>query len=339
MIDIQENVSLRPYNTFGLEVIARYFVQVKRVEDLENLLQDPELRKLPRLLLGGGSNILLTKDFEGLVIRIAIEGIEVVNQDADHVWLRVGAGENWHGLVEYCLAHDYAGFENLSLIPGSVGASPMQNIGAYGVEIKDVFDSLEAIHLETGKRRPFSHAECRFGYRESVFKRELKGQYAIVSVTFRLNKVPRFHLDYGDIRRTLDEMGVGQPSIQAVSEAVVRIRRSKLPDPAELGNAGSFFKNPEIPKAQFDQLKARFPELPGYPTTADQVKVPAGWLIERAGWKGKRVGAVGVHDRQALVLVNYGGGTGLKIKELATNVQNSVEAEFGIRLTPEVNFV
>lgn len=339
MIAIQENVSLRPYNTFGLEAVARYFVQINQVEDLEAVLQRPDLARLPRLLLGGGSNVLLTKNFDGLVIRMAIKGIDVLRQDESHVWLKAGAGEDWHGLVQYCLAHNYAGMENLSLIPGSVGASPMQNIGAYGVEIKDVFDSLEAIHLETGHRRSFSHTDCRFGYRESVFKHELKGQYAIVSVTFRLSKTPVFRLDYGDIRRTLDEMGVQDPSIRVVSEAVVRIRRSKLPDPAEIGNAGSFFKNPEIPRAQFERLKIRYPELPGYPAPADLVKVPAGWLIEQAGWKGRRLGAVGVHDRQALVLVNYGGGTGLEIKDLAEKVQASVEEKFGIRLSVEVNFV
>ncbi len=339
MVLIQENVSLRPYNTFGFEASARLFVEIRSPDDLRAVLQNSALRRLPRLLLGGGSNVLLRGDFEGLVLKISIPGIEVLRQTEAHVWLKAGAGETWHNLVEYTLTHNFAGLENLSLIPGSVGASPMQNIGAYGVEIKDVFDSLEALHLETGELRTFNHADCRFGYRESVFKHELRGQYAIVSVTFRLDKTPTFHVSYGDIQKTLTEMGVTTLSIQAVSEAVVRIRRSKLPDPAQVGNAGSFFKNPEIPKAQFDELKTRFPDLPGYPTSETAVKVPAGWLIERAGWKGRRFGAVGVHERQALVLVNYGGGTGQEIKDLAEKVQDSVEAQFGIRLTPEVNFV
>ncbi len=339
MIQLQENVSLRPFNTFGFDALARFFVEVHSVDELREVLQHSDLRGLPWLLLGGGSNVLLTGNFDGLVIRIAISGKKIVRETDQHVWLRVGAGENWHELVEFCLQKNLAGLENLSLIPGSVGASPMQNIGAYGVEIKDVFDSLEALHLETGELRRFSHEECHFGYRESVFKHELKGQYAIVSVTFRLDKTPTFHTGYGDIQRTLAEMGVSELSIGAVSEAVVRIRRSKLPDPAQLGNAGSFFKNPEIPKNQFDALKARFPGLPGYPTSETTVKVPAGWLIEQAGWKGRRFGAVGVHERQALVLVNYGGGTGDEIRQLAERVQASVEEKFGIRLSAEVNFV
>jgi UDP-N-acetylmuramate dehydrogenase len=339
MIQLQENVSLRPYNTFGLSATARFFVEVHSVEDLRGVLQRPEWRGLPRLLLGEGSNVLLTGDFDGLVIRIAIPGKKIVRETAEHVFLRVGAGENWHELVLFCLHNHLAGLENLSLIPGSVGASPMQNIGAYGVEIKDVFDSLEALHLQTGELRTFGHAECRFGYRESVFKHELKGQYAIVSVTFRLDKTPTFHTGYGDIQKTLADMGVRELSIRAVSDAVVRIRRSKLPDPNQVGNAGSFFKNPEIPKAQFEALKSRFPDLPGYPTTNDLVKVPAGWLIERAGWKGHREGPVGVHDRQALVLVHYGGGTGAQLKALAEKVQASVEEQFGIRLAAEVNFI
>lgn len=339
MLSIQENVSLRPYNTFGIAATARFFTEVRTVDELRAVNQDPRFREMPRLLLGGGSNVLLTGDFAGLVVRIAIPGKKTVRETAEHVWLKVGAGENWHELVLFCLENNLAGLENLSLIPGSVGASPMQNIGAYGVEIKDVFDSLEALDLQTGELRPFSHEECRFGYRESIFKHEAKGRYAIVSVTFRLAKTPTFHTGYGDIQKTLAEMGVQELTIRAVSEAVVRIRRSKLPDPAHLGNAGSFFKNPEIPKARFDELKTRFPNLPGYPTSGGAVKVPAGWLIEQAGWKGHREGPVGVHERQALVLVNYGGGTGAQIKALAEKVQASVREKFGIELMAEVNFI
>jgi UDP-N-acetylmuramate dehydrogenase len=233
----------------------------------------------------------------------------------------------------------YSGLENLSLIPGTVGAAPMQNIGAYGVEIKETFDSLEALHVKSGESRRFTNAECRFGYRESVFKHELKGQYIITSVRFRLSKMPVFHTSYGAIQDTLREMGVGELSVKAISEAVCRIRRSKLPDPAQIGNAGSFFKNPEIPKAQYDDLKARYPDMPGYITAQDFVKVPAGWLIEQCGWKGKIVGATGVHKLQALVLVNYGDAKGREIKALAESVQQSVQERFGIRLTPEVNFL
>jgi UDP-N-acetylmuramate dehydrogenase len=336
---VRENVSLQSFNTFGLAATARYFAEVDSVESLRQLLLDPMYRTVPRLILGGGSNVLLTRDFPGLVIRIAIPGIDVVREDERHVYLRVGAGVGWHELVQYCLAHDLAGMENLSLIPGSVGASPMQNIGAYGVEIKDMFEELEAVDLETAERRTVAHAECRFGYRESIFKHEWKGRYVIVSVTFRLDRVPTFHTGYGDIQKTLAEMGVTDLSIRAVSEAVVRIRRSKLPDPAELGNAGSFFKNPEIPKPQFDELKTRYPDLPGYPMSDSTVKVPAGWLIEQSGWKGRRLGDAGMHARQALVLVNYGGATGDELLSVARQVQESVRAKFGIELSAEVNIV
>ena len=336
---IQENVSLKPYNTFGFEARARHFVAIESVAQLQELLRDPHWAKVPKWILGGGSNVLLTRDVEALVVRIEIKGIEVVREDGDQVWLRVGAGENWHGFVQHCVANGYGGVENLSLIPGTVGAAPMQNIGAYGVEIKDVFEELEAVEIATAARRTFDAAACAFGYRESVFKRALKDKYLITSVTFRLQKKPVLNVSYGDIQKTLDEMGVQNPSIQDVSQAVIRIRRSKLPDPAEIGNAGSFFKNPEILQAQFDRLKSTFPTLPGYPLGDGRVKVPAGWLIEQAGWKGHRADAVGVHARQALVLVHHGGGIGQQITDLAEKVQNSVQEKFGIRLTPEVNIV
>jgi len=341
MLSIQSHVSLKPYNTFGIAARARYWVAIESEEDLQTLLQLTEFLDVPKLILGGGSNVLLTRDVDGLVVKINIQGIEVVREDELHVYVRAGAGVHWHQLVQHCVGQNLAGLENLSLIPGTVGAAPMQNIGAYGVEIEQVFDQLEAIHMTTGERRTFRHADCRFGYRESVFKHELKGQYIITSVTFRLDKQPTFHTSYGAIRETLAEMGVSddQLSIQAISEAVIRIRRSKLPDPAEIGNAGSFFKNPEIPKSQFDQLQEQFPTMPGYPVGPDRVKVPAGWLIEQAGWKGKRVGNTGVHSKQALVLVNHGDATGEEVRALATRVQESVEARFGVRLMPEVNFV
>jgi UDP-N-acetylmuramate dehydrogenase len=270
-----------------------------------------------------------------------IQGIELLREDDDHVYLGVGAGVNWHELVLFCVRHGYAGMENLSLIPGTVGAAPMQNIGAYGVELEQVFDSLTAIHTLKNEQRTFSHADCQFGYRESVFKRELKDQYVITNVRFRLDKRPTFHTRYGAIQETLTGMGVSHDdlSIKAISEAVIRIRRSKLPDPAQIGNAGSFFKNPEVSKAQFDALKEQFDTLPGYPLGDDVVKIPAGWLIEQAGWKGYRSGDAGVHTKQALVLVNYGNATGQDLLALAGQVQDSVQEKFGVVITPEVNVV
>lgn len=336
---IQENVSLRPFNTFGFDAIARYFVSITSISQLQELLRDPQWKSLPHWILGGGSNILLTQDVEALVMQISIKGIERIREDEQHVWLQVGAGENWHQFVLYCIENGYAGVENLSLIPGTVGAAPMQNIGAYGVEIKDVFEQLQAVEIATGQVHIFDGSACAFGYRESVFKRALKDQYIITSVTFRLQKKPTFHVTYGDIQKTLEVMQVRELSLRAVSDAVIHIRQSKLPDPVQIGNAGSFFKNPEIPRSSFEALKAQYPTLPGYPINDETVKVPAGWLIEQAGWKGYRDGSVGVHDRQALVLVHYGSGTGQQIKELAGKVQDSVEEKFGIRLSPEVNFI
>ncbi|WP_266363090.1 UDP-N-acetylmuramate dehydrogenase [Tellurirhabdus rosea] len=341
MLSIQSHVSLKPYNTFGIDAKARYWVEIESREDLQTLLQLSEFLTIPKLILGGGSNILLTRNFDGLVVKNSISGIDVLREDDLHVYVRAGAGENWHQFVQFCVRNNLAGLENLSLIPGTVGAAPMQNIGAYGVEVEQAFEELEALNMNTGEVRTFRHADCRFGYRESIFKHEAKGLYIITHVTFRLDKTPTFHTSYGAIQETLAEMGISHDdlTIQAISEAVVRIRRSKLPDPAQIGNAGSFFKNPEIPKEQFDQLKAQHPDMPGYPIGEAAVKVPAGWLIERCGWKGKRVGNTGVHAKQALVLVNHGGATGEEIKALAKNVQTSVAEQFGIRLTPEVNFI
>lgn len=334
---IQQDISLRSYTTFGIEAKTRWFTEVHSVRALQEVLQSyPDT---PKLILGGGSNLLLTQDFPGLVIRVTIPGIDIVAEDAEFTFVKAGAGVVWQELVEASLQMGLSGLENLSLIPGSVGASPMQNIGAYGVEIKDVFHALEAVHIETGEIHSFNAADCRFGYRESVFKHDYKGQYVIVSVTYKLSKKPHYQISYGDIQKTLEEMGVTELSSRAISEAVIRIRRSKLPDPAELGNAGSFFKNPEIPVAQYETLKAQYPNLPGYLTTPGQIKVPAGWLIEQAGWKGYREGDAGVHTRQALVLVNYGQATGEAIKNLAEKIQASVLAKYGIALSAEVNFI
>ncbi|GAB3733561.1 UDP-N-acetylmuramate dehydrogenase [Spirosoma lituiforme] len=341
MLNIQSHVSLKPYNTFGIHANARYWVEVNSEEDLQTVLQLSDYSNQPKLILGGGSNVLLCHDFDGLVVKINIQGIDVTREDDDHVYVTAGAGVNWHALVLFCVGRGYAGMENLALIPGTVGAAPMQNIGAYGVELEQVFESLTAVHITTSERKTFTHADCAFGYRESVFKRALKGQYIITSVTFQLVKRPIFHTRYGAIQETLTEMGVTDEtlSIKAISDAVIRIRRSKLPDPAQIGNAGSFFKNPEIPKDQFDKLKAVYPTLPGYPIGDDVVKVPAGWLIEQAGWKGYRSGDAGVHAKQALVLVNYDKATGDEIMALAKKVQQSVLEKFGITISPEVNVI
>jgi UDP-N-acetylmuramate dehydrogenase len=336
---VQTNVSLKPYNTFGIAAIAKYFVEVSSIEQLQAILQNPDYQGIERLILGGGSNLLLTKDFDGIVIRIVIKGIEKFKEDGENIWLKVGAGEVWHDLVLYCVNHNYAGIENLSLIPGTVGAAPMQNIGAYGVEIKEVFESLEAIEIKTGKSRIFTKEECQFGYRESIFKHTVKGEYVIVNVNFKLNKTPVYHVEYGAIKDTLAESGIDKLSIKAISDAVISIRQSKLPNPAEIGNAGSFFKNPEIPRAQFDLLKEQFSTIPSYPVNEQTVKVPAGWLIEQAGWKGQRFGNIGVHAKQALVLVNFGEGKGNEIKELSQKIQDSIKEKFGIQLQAEVNFI
>lgn len=342
MLNVQSNVSLKPYNTFGIQATARYWVDIQHPNDLLTLLQLDEYNNVQKLILGGGSNLLLTGDLDGMVVRMNIQGTELVREDEQHWWLKAGAGVNWHTFVLHCVKRGYAGVENLSLIPGTVGAAPMQNIGAYGVEIEQVFDSLEAINRQTGEIHTFSRAECEFGYRESVFKHKLKGQFIIVNVTFRLDKQPVFHTSYGAIQETLDQMGVvpDKLSIKAISDAVIRIRQSKLPDPAQIGNAGSFFKNPEISLEQFDTLRKQFPQLPGYPlANSGQVKVPAGWLIEQAGWKGYRRGDAGVHAKQALVLVNYGSAVGSEILELAKEVQRSVKERFGININPEVNII
>ncbi|PWJ59863.1 UDP-N-acetylmuramate dehydrogenase [Dyadobacter jejuensis] len=334
------NASLLPYNTFGIAAQSKYLTTVTSEDELGSVLADASFQSIDKLLLGGGSNVLFTADFEGLVILNRMGGITLTGQDQDHIYLRVGAGEVWHDFVMYCVENGYAGIENLSLIPGTVGAAPMQNIGAYGVEVKEVIESVEAMSVSEGTKRVFSSSECQFGYRDSIFKRELKGQYMITAVNFRLNKHPNLKLTYGDIEKILDQRPDSERSIRAVSEAVIAIRQSKLPDPAVIGNAGSFFKNPEISNSQFETLKAQYPTLPGYPLPGGAgVKVPAGWLIEQSGWKGYREGSIGVHDKQALVLVHFGGGTGAAIKNLSERIQASVSQKFGIALSPEVNFI
>jgi len=332
---ITENVSLKKYNTFGIDVRARWLSGFDSQFSLEEAL---DARPGRLLILGGGSNILLTRDFDGLVLRNEIKGIEVVREDEQYIYVRAGAGESWHGFVQHALQRSWAGVENLSLIPGSVGAAPMQNIGAYGVEIKDVFHELSAYHLEDKKVYTFSLNDCDFGYRESVFKQRYKGQFVLMNVTFRLNKIPHFHTEYGDIRAELERMGVQALTIQAVSEAVIRIRRTKLPDPAEIGNAGSFFKNPTVSSAHLEMLKASYPDIVGYPRPVG-IKLAAGWLIEQCGWKGYRKGDAGCHARQALVLVNYGHASGEEIFLLSEEILQSVKAKFGVELEREVNII
>ena len=339
MPEIKETISLKPYNTFGLEAKAKYFAIFRSVEDLKEILQDQRFKKEKKLFLGGGSNILLMNDFDGLVLKNEIKGIEIVSENSEKAALKAGGGENWHSFVLESIERNLSGIENLSLIPGTVGAAPMQNIGAYGVEIKDVFVELEALNLETFDVEIFDKEKCNFGYRESYFKHEGKGKYVILNVSFELSKIPNFNVSYGAIKDTLDEMGVKELSTKAISDAVISIRKSKLPDPAEIGNSGSFFKNPEIEKSLYDKVKEQYPSIPSYPIDENTVKVPAGWLIEQAGWKGKRVGDIGVHAKQALVLVNYGGGKGQEIAELAYEIQASVFEKFGITINPEVNFI
>ena len=294
---------------------------------------------MPPLILGGGSNILFKDDVSSLVLKNEIPGLYVVKEDADHVYVRAGAGENWHGFVKFCLQHNWAGVENLSLIPGCVGASPMQNIGAYGVEIKAVFEELEAWHLQEKEIHVFRAADCAFGYRESVFKGKYRNQYVILNVTYRLNKKPHFNTSYGAIEQELERMGVQELSIQAISQAVINIRTSKLPDPAIIGNAGSFFKNPSVPASMYEQLKQQHAGIVGYPNADGTVKLAAGWLIEQCGLKGYRKGDAGVHEKQALVLVNYGHATGQDIYDLSEAVMNSVHDKFGVELEREVNVV
>ena len=339
MTKIKENISLKPYNTFGLEASARYFVEVSDLEELKEVLKDPFLENKRKLFLGGGSNILLLNDFDGVVIKISFKGKEIIQDTEDYAVVKAGAGEIWHEFVLYCIDQNLSGIENMSLIPGTVGAAPMQNIGAYGAEVKDTFVELEALNLKTLQVESFDASRCAFGYRESFFKHEGKGKYVILNVSFRLSKNPEINVSYGAIQQTLTEMGIENPTIKDVSEAVIRIRKSKLPDPAEIGNSGSFFKNPEIPKVQYLQLKEDFPAIPGYVVSEEVIKVPAGWLIEQAGWKGKRFGDVGVHDKQALVLVNFGKGKGQQIADLAKEIQESVKQKYGIVISPEVNFI
>ncbi|MFI5156441.1 MAG: UDP-N-acetylmuramate dehydrogenase [Chitinophagales bacterium] len=332
-----ENISLKPYNSFGIDVLARKFAVFSDEEQLKELLAGPG-NEAP-FILGGGSNVLFTKNIDGLVLKNDIRGIDLIKEDERHIYVHVGGGESWHPFVMYCIQRHWAGIENLSLIPGNVGAAPMQNIGAYGVELKEVFDELEAYDLKEKKIRVFTVNDCQFGYRDSVFKKQFKDRFVILRVTFRLNKVPHFNTRYGVIEEELGKMGVKELSIEAISQAVIRIRTSKLPDPMQIGNAGSFFKNPGIPKNLFINLRNEFPGIVGYENSDGTIKLAAAWLIESCGWKGFRRGDAGCHAKQALVLVNYGHATGKEIYNLSTEIQQSVFRKFGVKLEREVNII
>ncbi len=335
---VQKNVSLKPYNTFGLDVNAGFLGIVDSIDDLDEIYQTGRFRSQKKMILGGGSNILFTHGFSGIVAKNEIRGIVVQKETADDVLISIGAGEDWHQFVLWSVERGYGGVENLSLIPGTVGAAPMQNIGAYGVELKEVFHSLEAYEIKSGKTVTFFKEDCHFDYRFSVFKGDLKDQFVITKVFLLLSKNPSFNTSYGAIEDTLKEMGV-EPSLKSISQAVINIRQSKLPDPFDIGNAGSFFKNPIVEKLHFEALEAEFPEIKGYPVNDDEVKVPAGWLIEKAGWKGYREGDIGVHENQALVLVNHGMGRGKDIYRLSKDIRRSIDRKFGIELEREVNII
>jgi len=333
---VLRNSSLKSYNTFGIDVKAERFVSVSSLEELKSVLTGNYAEEL--FVLGGGSNMLLTQDITATVLHIDIKGIKVVQETEDFAYIQVNAGENWHEFVLWTLAHGYGGLENLSLIPGNIGSSPIQNIGAYGVELKDHFVSCEAIEIQTIEMMNFNAEKCDFGYRNSIFKNKVKGKYIITSVTFKLSKKNhQLYTNYGSINEALEESGITNPSIQDVSNAVIRIRQQKLPDPRELGNSGSFFKNPLISAGAFQELQKEYPEMPHYKISENEFKIPAGWLIDRAGFKGFREGDAGVHKNQALVLVNYGTATGSEILNLAQKIQDKIHSQFKIALEPEVN--
>jgi UDP-N-acetylmuramate dehydrogenase len=337
-MNILENISLKAFNTFGIDKKTKFFSVAKSTEELKSLLQWARSENENVFILGGGSNILLTQDLDLLVIKNEIVGIKLVSETDDHAIIEVGAGVDWHDLVCYAIAQNWGGIENLSLIPGTVGASPMQNIGAYGVEIKEVFESLTALDRSDLSMRKFEIKDCRFGYRESIFKQELKDKYVICTVSFRLQKFPEFKTSYGSIQDVLKAQGIEKLNLKAISNAVISIRQSKLPDPKKIGNSGSFFKNPTVSIAEYENLKKIYSEMPGYPNE-NGIKIPAAWLIEQTGWKGKRFGDVGVHQHQPLVLVNYGNGEGSEIVDLARKIQKSIYDQFQINLSPEVNFI
>jgi UDP-N-acetylmuramate dehydrogenase len=340
MIDLRQDVDLLNLHTFATPARAEYLTEISSTEDASEVAAHLKTHPTETLVLGGGSNVLFRKNVDGLVILNRIKGIEQVGETDSHYLVAVGAGENWHSFVEHCIGQQWCGVENLALIPGNVGASPMQNIGAYGVELESVFDHLEAVELTTGEVHQFSKDDCRFGYRESIFKKAPhKGRYIITKVIFRLRKQPDLNTSYGAIEQELERMGVSELNIRSVADAVIRIRQSKLPDPKKIGNAGSFFKNPVIDETHFQRFHAAHPDAPNYPAGEGMYKLAAGWLIDQAGWKGHREGPIGVHDRQALVLVNHGGGKGGDVYALSQRILEDVEVKFGVTLEREVNVI
>ncbi len=335
---IEKNKSLRNYNTFGIDVKAREFISVETIDVLKDVLSKYASEEI--YILGGGSNILITKDIDKLVVYLNLKGISVISEDESEIVLEVMAGENWHELVLYCIENNYGGIENLSLIPGNTGTAPIQNIGAYGVELQDVFVSCVALEIETDKEKVFHKTDCKFGYRNSIFKSEVKGEYIITSVRLRLTKrAHKKNISYGAISQVLAEKNIENPSIKEISDAVISIRQSKLPNPKVLGNSGSFFKNPVLSAEEFQQFRSNHPKAPFYEVSATQFKIPAGWLIDQAGFKGMRFGDAGIHDQQALVLVNHGNATGEEIWQLALKIQKKIKDDFGIYIEPEVNVI
>ena len=337
-MEIEYQYSLKNYNSFGIEAKAKQFVAVHSIEELKLVLEQNKTQK--KFILGGGSNMLLTKDIDALVIYINLKGIKIIAEDENHVWVECQAGENWHEFVLYTIDHNFGGLENMSLIPGNVGATPVQNIGAYGTEIKDTFVSCQAVAIDSQQTKNFTKEECNFGYRESIFKNEVKDHYIITSVVFKLTKKDhKINISYGDIITELANNDITNPSLKEVSNAVIAIRKSKLPDPKELGNSGSFFKNPVLLKSKFEKIHQQFPDMKYYDISETQVKVPAGWLIEQAGFKGKRFGDAGIHKNQALVLVNYGNATGQEILNVSKDIQETIFKMFGIHIEAEVNVI
>ena len=338
-MNIIANYPLLKLNTFGVDVKAKYFVSINTVNELIELTKTKVFKELQLLILGGGSNILFTKDFDGLVILNSIKGKEIIDQTQESIFLKIGAGENWHELVMYTVDNGWGGIENLSLIPGNTGTAPMQNIGAYGVEIKETFVELEALEISSGKIVKFNNSDCEFGYRESVFKNKMKNQYIIVNITLELKRNPVLNINYGDVKAILESQNINNPSIKQLSDAIISIRQSKLPDPKIIGNSGSFFKNPIVSLNQLELIKKKYPNVVNYKINENEFKIAAGWMIERAGWKGKKFNNYGVHEKQALVLVNYGLANGMEIFNLSEEIILDIKDKFGITLEREVNII
>lgn len=340
MLNIEENINLGPYTTLKIPALAKYFVVIENENEIQEAIALANTKNLPLFILGGGSNLLFSKDLQVIVLKNELKGIKIVKETDEQVHLEAASGESWSAVVHYAVSNNWGGIENLFYVPGTVGAAPVQNIGAYGVELKDVFESLRAMDLKSGEIKTFSVDDCHFGYRDSVFKNEAKNRYFILSITLRLTKKPELKLDYGDIKAKLEEKNIKEPSVKEVAEIIREIRDSKLPNPAVLANAGSFFKNPEVSKAFFNKLQLEYPEIKYFPGSKEGlIKIPAGWLIEQAGFKGERFGNVGMYEKQALILVNYGGASAQEVLDHTNRVQTGVEQKFGIKIEPEVNII